>query len=724
MLKKNLSHYFGYDTFKEGQEKIIKGVLNGQDVIGIMPTGGGKSLCYQLPAIQMEGITLVISPLISLMKDQVDALDEMGIKSTFINSSLNQKTYQERIEGIRNNAYKLIYIAPERLSAFSFVELIKELNIEMVAVDEAHCISQWGHDFRPHYQEIPNFIASLSKRPVVAAYTATATVKVIDEIKVLLKLKNPVESIIGFDRPNLVYRVVKTGDKLSYVLDTIEKHHKNESGIIYCATRKTVEGLANKLVSQGILAASYHGGMGSEVRQTNQQDFINDRIQIMVATNAFGMGINKPDVRFIIHYNMPQNMEAYYQEAGRGGRDGEVSDCTILYSPADIVKQKRLIQLNQTSVEREKLLFENLQYLVDYCHTNACLRKKILEYFGETAPYENCGNCGNCLDQSEMIDITVEAQKILSCIYRLNSRFGLNMVIGVLRGSKNKRILEQQLDQISTYGIMKEHTLESLREIIMTLVAKGYILITTDEYPVLKLTASSALVLKGQEEVFHKKHLVEIKAVKSKNKKNNKKVIACDEILFLELKALRHTLAQEKGVPSFLIFHDASLKEMAAYFPLNQEDFLKINGVGQAKFENYGDLFIEVIQAYCDSNSVEIRERPKEDEISMTPDSIENQSKMGSHEITYEMYQQGQSLLEIANERGVTMNTIIGHLIRCNQEEKIVDWSGFIEKEKEEEILRAIESEGLDALKPIKIALPETFTYEDIKIVIQKNELI
>ncbi|KNZ41280.1 DNA helicase RecQ [Acetobacterium bakii] len=723
-LKQNLSQYFGYDTFKDGQEKIVNAALRGEDVLGIMPTGGGKSLCYQLPAIQMEGVTLVISPLISLMKDQVDALGEMGIPSTFLNSSLDDHTYEERMAGIRDNQYKLVYIAPERLSAYSFIELARQLNISMVAVDEAHCISQWGHDFRPHYQAIPNFIESLTPRPVVAAYTATATVKVTQEIKELLKLRDPVESIIGFDRPNLIYQVVKTGDKFTYVRDAIRKNYENASGIIYCATRKTVEGLAQKLNAQGFSAAAYHGGMGAEARQQNQHDFIHDKINIMVATNAFGMGINKPDVRFIIHYNMPQNMEAYYQEAGRGGRDGEISHCTILYSPADIVKQKRLIQMNQTSPEREKLLFENLQYLVDYCHTNECLRKKILEYFGETAIEDNCGNCGNCLDQSEMMDITLEAQKILSCIYRMNSRFGLNMVISVLRGSRNKKIMDMNLDQLSTYGLLKEHTLESLREIIMTLVAKGYVLVTADDFPVLKLTAASTKVLKGQEKVFHKKHLVEMKAVKSKSKVTGKAVIDCDEALFLQLKALRYSLSQEKELPPFMIFHDASLKEMAAYFPLNKEDFLKINGVGQAKFENYGDLFIQEIQIFADENPIEIRPRPEADSSPREATPVEKEPRGGTYEKTYEAFIQGQPLDEIAAARGLTLSTIISHLMRCDQQGKNVDWSDFVDPEKETQILAAIESVGLDALKPIKLALPESFSYNDIKIVIHKNSLV
>ncbi|MBK5245338.1 MAG: helix-turn-helix domain-containing protein, partial [Eubacteriaceae bacterium] len=385
--------------------------------------------------------------------------------------------------------------------------------------------------------------------------------------------------------------------------------------------------------------------------------------------------------------------------------------------------QKRLIQMNQMSIERETLLFENLQYLVDYCHTNDCLRKNILQYFGETADYENCGNCGNCLDQSEMVDITTDAQKILSCIYRLNSRFGLNMVMSVLRGSKNKKILDMNLDQVSTYGIMKEHRLESLREIIMTLVAKGYVVVTADEYPVLKLTASATKVLKGQEKVFHKKHLVEMIAVKSKPKNTGKVIIDCDEGLFLQLKALRYSLSQEKELPPFMIFHDASLKEMAAYFPLDQENFLKINGVGQAKYENYGDLFIKEIQNFVDENPIEIRQRPAPEENPIQETTGAKESKVGSHDTTYEAFIQGQSLGEIVTNRGLSLNTVLGHLMRCDQEGKTVDWTGFIDETKEKEILDAIESVGLDGLKPIKAALPETCSYDDIKIVIHKNGL-
>ena len=507
-----LKTYFGYDEFKKGQEKLIRGTLGGRDALGIMPTGGGKSLCYQLPAILLKGVTIVVSPLISLMKDQVDALNEIGIAGTYINSTLDEQELFIRMKEIRENKYKIIYVAPERLNTYYFKDLIKDLEVSMVAIDEAHCISQWGHDFRPSYLEIPKFINSMKARPVVSAYTATATKEVVEEIKELIGLNAPVVSIIGFDRPNLFYQVVKASNKFSYLINYLNNNFKEESGIIYCATRKTVESLTRKLTEKGFLVVAYHGGMTADMRQKNQDDFIFNRAQIIVATNAFGMGIDKPDVRFVVHYNMPQNMESYYQEAGRAGRDGQPSDCILMYSPSDIVKQKLLIQSSCLSPDREKMLYENLQYLVDYCHTDDCLRNCILTYFGENIENDKCNNCGNCLDETEMVDITVEAQKILSCVYKVQERYGVNTVVQVLRGSKNKRILESGLDKVSTYGIMKEYSESMLKEIIMTLVSMGYMYITADKFPVLKLTSSSVPVLKGQLKVYHKKSLLERKS--------------------------------------------------------------------------------------------------------------------------------------------------------------------------------------------------------------------
>lgn len=684
-----------------------------------MPTGGGKSICYQLPAVLLPGITIVISPLISLMKDQVDALDEVGLASTFLNSTLNEREFKDRLNDIRDNKFKIVYVAPERLNLFSFVNLVKDLDVSMVAVDEAHCISQWGHDFRPSYTEIPSFINSIKNRPVVSAYTATATKLVVDEIKELLQLRDPIESIIGFDRPNLFYRVVKTSDKFSYVEGYIKANARTGTGIIYCATRKAVESLSLKLQKAGFSAVAYHAGISSEEREKNQEAFIYNRVQIIVATNAFGMGIDKPDVRFVIHYNMPQNMESYYQEAGRAGRDGEASDCILMYSPADIVKQKLLIQTNRMSEKREALLYENLQYLIDYCHTNNCLRREILEYFGENLPYERCDNCGNCLDESEMVDITLEAQKILSCIYRVDERYGLVMVMDVLRGSRNKRLLEFNLDKVSTYGIMKEYSLNSLREIIMTLVSKGYIHITTDKFPVLKLTSKAGDILKGHEKVFHKKHLIEVQDTrKTVSKKKNFENY--DEELFFKLKELRYKLSIEKAIVPYMIFHDSTLKEMSVYFPRDREGLLKLSGVGEKKFESYGEDFLSVIIDYADLkglDSVPILGTEEPKKARAREDLKERYIE------TYNCYLQGLSLKEIAQIRNYTESTIVQHLSKLQGQGKEIDWDRFIDEEKQAQILEVIKGTGINSLKVIKENLPEDYGYADIKLVIAKNGL-
>jgi len=598
-LQNILKTYFGYDEFRNGQDKLIESIIEGRDALGIMPTGGGKSICYQLPAIALDGITIVISPLISLMKDQVDSLNELGINAAFINSTLDNDEFLQILEGIRANSYKIVYVAPERLNTDSFINLVKDIRISLVAVDEAHCISQWGHDFRPSYLEIPRFINSLKQRPAVAAFTATATKEIIKEIKRLIGLRNPIEVTTGFDRPNLYYQVLKVSNKSKFLIEYLNENFKTEPGIVYCATRKSVESLVKILNDKGFSAVGYHGGMNSEERQNNQDEFILGNKRLIVATNAFGMGIDKPDVRFVIHYNMPKNMEAYYQEAGRAGRDGEKSDCILLYSASDIVKQKLMIQNDDIDPKRQEMLYKNLQYLVNYCNTNDCLRNQILNYFDEDFASDKCKNCSNCIDSSEMMDITLEAQKILSCIYRVSQRYGANMVIQVLRGSKNKKVLEARLDNVSTYGIMKEYSDSAISEIIMTLVSSGYIHMTHDKYPVLKLTSKSADVLSGKIKLHHKKHLLQKKDEKEKASKSIKGGnIDFDIELFEKLKQYRYKIAQEKGLPPYVIFHDIALKEMAAYLPVNKESFLEIKGVGEKKYENYGEGFIDIIKGY------------------------------------------------------------------------------------------------------------------------------
>lgn len=713
-IYKILKTYFGYDGFKMGQEKIVEGILEGKDALGIMPTGGGKSLCYQLPALALEGITIVISPLISLMKDQVDSLKEMGVASTFINSTLEDSILQDRIRDIRELKYKIIYIAPERLNSYIFTNLIDDIDISMIAIDEAHCISQWGHDFRPSYRNIPHFIDSFDKRPIVSAFTATATEDVVKEIKELIDFRNPVESMIGFDRPNLFYEVKKIANKTDFIADFVEKTYPDETGIIYCATRKSVESLTSKLNSLGFNAIAYHGGMSSEIRTEAQEAFIYNKVQIIVATNAFGMGIDKPDVRFVIHYNMPQNMESYYQEAGRAGRDGEKSHCILLYSPADIVKQKLLIQNNPLSPERENLLYKNLQYLVDYCHTNDCLRIDILKYFGENPHMEKCNNCGNCLDDSEMIDITLEAQKILSCIFRADERFGVSLIMQVLRGSKNKRVLQFGLDKISTYGIMKEYKEATIREIIMTLISRGYIITSLDKFPVLKLSNTSKEVLKGQVKVFHKKHLMQVKSPKKAKAKLGDLMENFDDELFEKLREVRYSLSSEKGIAPFMIFHDSSLREMASFFPIDKDSFLKIKGVALKKYESYGEDFLAIIKEYVEKNGKK--------SIDIVEKEIVREDLKERYENTYRAYLEGHGLEEIAKIRNFTPTTILEHLSKCEENGKDVDWSRFIRDPKiEEDILEVIKRVGIEKLKPIKDELPEDVGYEDIKLVIIKN---
>ena len=590
-----LHKYYGYTSFRKGQENIITSIINKEDVLAIMPTGGGKSICYQVPALCLDGITIVISPLISLMKDQVDALKTMGVKARLINSSLSNSEYSEVLEEIENDECKIIYIAPERLDSMEFVNIIRGKNISQVAIDEAHCVSQWGHDFRVSYKKIPYFINRLDKRPIVTAFTATASNEVREDIINILNLHNPAVYITGFDRENLSINIVKSSSKNKYTLDYVE-NHKNESGIIYASTRKEVETIYEGLLKRNYSVAKYHAGLSNEARKEYQENFINDDIKIMVATNAFGMGIDKPNIRWVLHYNMPQSIENYYQEIGRAGRDGEDSECVLLFSPGDVHTQKYLVEVGIENPERKRVQYKKLQQMVDLVYSNTCYRKNILNYFGEIF-LDDCNNCSNCLNEGEVVDKTLDAQKVISCIARMKRSFGATMIIDVLRGSKNKKVLDLGFDTLTTYGIMKNYSNEDLKTFINTLVSHGFLDVVENigprgSFPTIKLNEQSLKVIRQEIKVEFK----EDKVTKSRYVENE---------LYEMLVSLRSEIAKEEGIAPYMVFGDATLKNMASVYATNKEEMLNISGVGQIKYEKYGNRFEDIIEKYIEEKNID-----------------------------------------------------------------------------------------------------------------------
>lgn len=578
-----LQKFYGYEDFRLGQKKVVESLLNRNDTVAIMPTGAGKSICFQIPALLFEGVTLVISPLISLMKDQVDSLRQLGIAAVYINSSVSKAQLYKDLQDISAGFYKIIYIAPERLTSEYLPDSFKNLNISMVAVDEAHCLSQWGHDFRPSYRNILNFTNSLRIKPIISAFTATATPEVKTDIINLLGLKQPNIFVTGFDRPNLYFSVLRGEVKDKFVIDYVKKH-QDEAGIIYVGTRKDVDALQVLLEIKGIKAGRYHAGMTDEERNQMQEDFLYDNLSVMVATNAFGMGIDKPNVRYVIHYNMPKNMEAYYQEAGRAGRDGLSGNCILLYSPQDTQLQKFLISKSTESEIRQQLEYKRLQSMVDYCHTPQCLRAFILHYFGEFDVEEHCDNCSNCKLEGELIDITIDAQKVLSCVYRMHERFGVKMIAEVLKGSKSAKVKQFNFERLSTYGLMKERKLKDISDLILRLSAMQYLDITESQYPVVTLNELSWQVLRGQKKVWQK--MVIVKKAKAKGE------------LFEALRSLRKELATKEKLPPYMIFSDATLTQMATDKPTDLELMKNIRGVGEFKLQKYGEEFLTVIKSY------------------------------------------------------------------------------------------------------------------------------
>lgn len=593
-----LKDYFGHDSFRDGQEQIVDALLDGRDALCIMPTGAGKSMCYQIPALLFDGVTIVVSPLISLMKDQVGSLVQSGVPAAYINSSLSYPQFLRVLSNVEHGKYKIIYVAPERLLTDGFLDTCKKIKISMVAVDEAHCVSQWGQDFRPSYLKIISFVESLANRPIVGAFTATATNDVKEDIKKILRLENPFEITTGFDRPNLFFGVIKSSSKDEKLIDLI-RERGDRSGIVYCATRKNVESVCELLCDNGFSAARYHAGLDEYERRKNQEDFVFDRKNIMVATNAFGMGIDKSNVTYVIHYNMPKNIESYYQEAGRAGRDGGEADCILLYSPKDVRLNRFMIENSEgndelTIEENEQIResdFERLKYMTFYSTTNDCLRGFILRYFGgEKKAY--CGKCSNCLSVHKLVDVTIDAQKIMSCIARTGQRYGKTVICDVLKGSKSEKILKAELNNQSTYGIMKEVTARHIFGTIDFLAEKEYIS-SDNETEVLKLLPKSRDVLFGRERLVMKKVENSEKVVKT-----HRPEVPVNSELLDALKALRKGIASKKSVPAYVIFTDATLIDMCKKCPETPDEMLEVSGVGRTKLEKFGKHFLEEIAKF------------------------------------------------------------------------------------------------------------------------------
>jgi len=609
MKHQALKQFFGYDSFRPGQEEIVDTLVAKRDVLAIMPTGAGKSICYQVPALLMEGITLVVSPLIALMKDQVNALTQAGIEAAFINSSLKNSEFHEIMQLANAGHYKIMYVAPERLLNEGFLSFAQQANIDLVAIDEAHCVSQWGHDFRPSYRHIKTFIEKLPERPAIGAFTATATEEVKDNIIELLELENPIVKKTGFDRQNLYFEVQKPKDKRKALLAFLDKY-RGASGIIYCSTRKSVEEICELLEKRGLPVTRYHAGLSDNERKQNQEDFVHDRKPIMVSTNAFGMGIDKSNVSYVVHYNMPKNIESYYQEAGRAGRDGEPANCLLLYGAQDVKTNEFLIMRGDSGkaglspTEKAAIQEKDLELLKKmtwYCTTSDCLRGYILKYFGEK-PAVSCGHCSNCDTKFETIDITVDAQKIISCIMRLDQRnrsFGKSMVAKILHGSTEQKITQFGLDSLSTYGIMAETSIHRIMTMIDYLLEKNYLIQTTSEYPTLQVNEHSLDVIRGNETITISlpKEVKKVKLPPS----HAKEVVGgpVDSTLYERLVALRQKLATESGMPAYIVFTNASLKDMCHKLPKTDEEFLEVTGVGQKKLELYGDVFLQEIASYA-----------------------------------------------------------------------------------------------------------------------------
>jgi ATP-dependent DNA helicase RecQ len=706
-----LQTYFGYDTFRPGQAETIQHVLSQKNTLAVMPTGSGKSLCFQIPTLTLDGTAIIISPLISLMKDQVDALTTSGISATYINSSLSPAEQDERLRDITSGAYKFVYVAPERFESTYFKHIVGNLNIALVAFDEAHCISQWGHDFRPSYRSAVPLLKTFTNIPVFVALTATATEEVIADIQSLLDIDQEYVVKTGFERENLAFHLVKGRDRSTYIRAFL-KEYPEASGIIYTATRKQADALYDQLNKRGIAAEKYHAGMSEQERKRTQAAFIHDEKTIMIATNAFGMGIDKSNVRYVIHYAMPMNIESYYQEAGRAGRDGEPSDCILLFSPQDVQLQKFLIERSEMEPAAEQNEYRKLQAMVNYCHTHSCLTAFIINYFTGRSDAGACGRCSNCVDARDKTDITEEAQMILSCVKRMGERFGVSMTAKVLRGSKDKKIMQFRLDSLSTYGILSAYSEKELTERIQFLVAEQLLATEEGKFPTLRLNERSVDVLKGKQAVWM--YTAPVPSAGA--------VTDYDEGLFSVLRTMRKDIAAEQNVPPFVLFSDATLKDLCRYFPETKEDMLGIKGIGERKFEQYGQVFLEAILEWREANP-DVRAK-----VQITSAPTVRQRKQAtsgsSHMESYKLFQGGKTIKDIAVMRDMVERTIEGHLFKAFKEGHPIAWEIFFNEEEERTVLEAHKGLEEKRLKLLKEALPEAYTYLMIKAVLVRHGLM
>ena len=708
---------FGYDSFWPPQGEIISNVLAGRDSLALMPTGGGKSLCYQLPALMFQGVTLVISPLIALMKDQVDALNANGISAQFINSSLSWGEIDRVQSDVRAGLVKLLYVAPERLPAPLFRRFLQDLDLSLIAIDEAHCISEWGHEFRPDYRNLLDLRRDFPSVPVIAL-TATATERVQEDIVQQLGLERGRVFLSSFNRANLNYSVRPKTDSWGELISLLEKH-RDQSVIIYCFSRKETEDLARQLKGQGFSALPYHAGLSPELRRQTQDDFIRDRVPIIVATIAFGMGIDKPDVRLVVHHNLPKSVEGYYQETGRAGRDGLPSDCVLFFTLGDRVKQEYFIGQMEDERERRNAQ-QKLDKMVEYAQLPTCRRQFLLKYFGEDWEEEDCGACDICIDPGNRFDATEVAQKVLSAVVRTDERFGANHVIDVLVGSRDKRVLALGHDQLSVYGIVKDFSKRQLKEVFGQIQAKGLLVRNEGEYPTLSVSPAGWGFLKQRESLTLVKPTVDARAARSRPGDNAFKY---DQDLFQELRALRRRLAEERGVPPYVIFGDVSLRHMAAAYPCSREEFSQMHGVGEVKLEEYGPVFVSAIRENVEVNNVEVPTgaellavAPRSGGVNRNGDSRGGPIS-GTHETTREMLAQGLSIDQIANERGLARNTVIGHMERITYQGFRLDLTHVTPEPARLGIIEeAFRESGSALLGPVKERLGDEFDYEELKL--------